>query len=67
MEVTNYVMRPYLDSLKANRTRVTIITKNGYQMGGRIENTDECSILFNVEGINRLVMLSAVSTIIPKE
>lgn len=36
MENKNYVLRPFLDEAKTNRLRVTIITKNGYQMGGRI-------------------------------
>lgn len=61
------VMRSFLDSVSKSGTRVAVIIKNGYQLHGRITNWDETSMLVDVDGIDRLVMLSAVSTIIPKE
>lgn len=67
MEVKYDVMRGFLSQIKETRIKVVVITKNGYQMGGRITAWDETSIIVNVDGIDRLVMMSAVSTIITKE
>lgn len=67
MEVKYDVMRGFLSQKKETRIKVVVITKNGYQMGGRITAWDETSIIVNVDGIDRLVMMSAVSTIITKE
>lgn len=67
MENKYDVMRDFLNPMKKKRTRVVIITKNGYQMGGRIVAWDETAIRVDVDGIDRLVLMSAVSTIIPKE
>lgn len=67
MENRYHIMHRFLEPLTSRRTRVVIIMKNGYQMGGRIVEYDEASIRVDVDGIDRLVMVSAVSTIIPKE
>lgn len=67
MENRYGVMRGFLDPMKDNRTRVVIIMKNGYQMGGRIIDWDESAMRVDVDGIDQLVMLSAMSTVIPKE
>lgn len=42
------VMRDFLKEMKENMSRVVIITKNGYQMGGRIVDADDSALLFNV-------------------
>lgn len=61
------VLDRFLQLVRNDRRRVEIITRNGYHMYGYITDADERAILVEVDGVNRLVMMATVSTIIPRE
>lgn len=61
------VLDRFLQLVRHDRRRVEIITRNGYHMYGYITDADERAILVEVDGVNRLVMMATVSTIIPRE
>lgn len=60
------VLDRFLQLVRHDRRRVEIITRNGYHMYGYITDADERAILVEVDGVNRLVMMATVSTIIPR-
>lgn len=66
MEKRN-IQNDFLDRLKDEGRRVTIITVNGFQMKGLIISHDQYNILLDVDGRQQLVYKSAVSTVIRKE
>lgn len=66
-EMTDF-QQQFLNSLRREGTRVTLITTNGYQMRGRITGFDSFAILLKEEdgGPEQLVYKHAVSTIAPE-
>lgn len=57
----------FLDRLRDERCRVTVITVNGFQIKGRITGHDQDTILMDVGGQQQLVYKSAISTIVRRE
>lgn len=66
-EMTDF-QQQFLNTLRREGTRVTLITTNGYQMRGRIAGFDSFVILLEAEGggPQQLVYKHAVSTIAPE-
>lgn len=59
----NYVVRKFLNERKGKPADVII--KNGYQIhGSRIVDWDDVSLLVDADGLEMLVMMDAVSTIV---
>lgn len=56
----------FVKKCKADRLRVEIVTRNGFHMYGYITDADDRALLVEVAGVDRLVMMATVSTIIPR-
>lgn len=60
------ILDRFVKKCKADRLRVEIVTRNGFHMYGYITEADDRALLVKVAGVDRLVMMSTVSTIIPR-
>lgn len=65
MAKTDGVMRHFINAMVESGTPLKIITKNGYQMLGTLAAWDSQALIVNVNGTQQLVLMEAVSTIIP--
>lgn len=59
------VLERFMRMMEPAHRKVEIITRNGYHMFGYIVDSDDRALLVEVAGTERLVMMDAVSTIIP--
>lgn len=62
MEIRGALLRDFLSAQEGKPVRV--ITRNGFQMDGVLLQWGDAALLLSVRGQDRLVLLSAVSTII---
>lgn len=53
----------FLDKLQQERTLVTVVVLNGFQIRGQIIGHDQFTLLVDVGGKQHLVYKSAISTI----
>lgn len=61
------VLGRFVQTVKADRRLVEIITRNGYHIYGHIIEGDDRALLVENTSSTRLVMLASVSTIIPRD
>lgn len=61
------IQNDFLNLLKDEGRRVTVITVNGFQLKGNILGHDRYTIQMDVDGQPHLVYKHAVSTIVRKE
>lgn len=59
------VIRACLDALTGKEVKV--ITRNGYQLSGRLDAWDSSAMLISISGTDTLVLMGNVSTVIPVE
>lgn len=57
----------FLEKVRQDRTPITIIISNGYQMKGLVRAYDNFTILLIQDGIEKLVYKSSISTIEPRK
>lgn len=62
MEIRDRLLRDFLSAQEGKPVRV--ITHNGHVISGTLLEWDDAALLLSVRGQDRLVLLSAVSTII---
>lgn len=60
------VLDRFVQLVKVDHRRVEIVTRNGFHMYGYITDADDRALLVEVAGVDRLVMMATVSTIIPR-
>lgn len=63
MKNNHNVQNPFLENLVTKKERVTLVTTNGFQMAGIIEDYDDYTVRINCAGDIRLVYKQAISTI----
>ncbi len=57
----------YLNVVRKNKTPLTVILTNGFQLRGTLIAFDNFTILLNSEGKEQLIYKHAISTYVPKE
>ena len=65
MEKADSVIRIFLDT-NVGKT-IKVFTRNGYQLSGRLDAWDIQAVLISVCGVDNLVLMDNVSTVIPLE
>lgn len=65
MSNADSVVRKFLDTCVGKT--VKIFTRNGFQLAGRLDAWDNQAMLISICGVDNLVMMANVSTVIPLE
>ncbi|HLR59854.1 MAG TPA: RNA chaperone Hfq [Pseudogracilibacillus sp.] len=55
----------YLNTLRKEKTALTVILTNGFQLRGRIKGFDNFTVLLDSDGKEQLIYKHAISTFVP--
>lgn len=55
----------YLNTLRKEKTALTVFLTNGFQLRGRIKGFDNFTVLLDSDGKEQLIYKHAISTFVP--
>ncbi len=55
----------YLNTLRKDKTALTVFLTNGFQLRGRIKGFDNFTVLLDSDGKEQLIYKHAISTFVP--
>lgn len=55
----------YLNTLRKEKTALTVFLTNGFQLRGRIKSFDNFTVLLDSDGKEQLIYKHAISTFVP--